>query len=113
MVYHWDASQPAGERDICWGMPPLGTTIEPGRTWWESTDEGEPRSDTVAWEIFQSVVALLATEELAIPSSDVAAVSSLIMSGLEDTAQLVAEEHGLLSGGDAAASSRVTWLLAS
>ena len=45
-------------------MPPLGTTIEPGRTWWESTDEGEIRSDIVAWEIFQSIIALLATEEL-------------------------------------------------
>ena len=84
MIYHWDSSQ-SPPVDIHWGMPPLGTTIEPGRTWWESTDEGEIRSDIVAWEIFQSIIALLAAEELNSPSS----------------------------GGAAAAPTHVTWLLAS
>ena len=64
MIYHWNPSQPNEHHDICLGMPPLGSTIEPGRTWWDSSVGGETRSETVVWEIFESIIALLAVEEL-------------------------------------------------
>ena len=84
MIYHWDPSDPDQASVITWGMPPLGTMIEPGHTWWESPADGEIRSDTVVWEIFQSIIAVLAVEEGISPSD-----------------------------AETTASTRVSWLLAS
>ena len=63
MIYHWEPSHQDQASHITWGMPPLGATIQPGRTWWDSSVDGEMLSDTVVWEIFQSIITLLAVDE--------------------------------------------------